>query len=97
MQPPISTYKNCQDQVRRVYLKKALVKLKHKCPQEMIWNKLRQFNKDWFDKHPSWLESSVAKDADFCIFYLLKSGIKGRWRSFCVKGFQKLEKKQRKT
>jgi Domain of unknown function (DUF4371) len=59
--------------------------------QRDINDKMRRFNKDWFDQYNTWLEYSIAKDATFClccyIFRLENVGLGGR-TSFMGKGYR---------
>ncbi|KAK8675962.1 hypothetical protein V6N13_034020 [Hibiscus sabdariffa] len=79
-----------RDIVRRKYIQKQPCQpSNHEFPKTDISGKNRRFNPNLFQKHESWLEYSVEKDAVFCfVCYLFKDDNTGGGDAFVGSGFR---------
>ena len=64
---------NLQDEIRRYYIANGSIQPRtHKFSQKLVEGRLRHFNPSWFKRYGTRLESSIHKDAAFCLCcYLL--------------------------
>ncbi|KAL6581953.1 hypothetical protein OROMI_005967 [Orobanche minor] len=86
---------NQVDDIRRYYIAKGPCQPRsHDFPQKIVGNKLRRFNREWFDEYKNWLEYSITEDKAYCLCcYLFRDDIKGL-TAFTSEGFSCWHKKR---
>jgi len=87
----ISNYHpNDHDKIRREYLQRGPCQPVHNFPQTLFGDKLRRFNKAWYNDYPSWLEYSIQKNAAYCLYcYLFKmENQEGGGDAFTITGYK---------